>query len=211
VVVELRPLLDEHTDPLVADLEVLATTLSTVERNLDRLGEMFRGSRNLFEAAGRAVEYDAGRIKLNNQTTLLGESIRTRTADRLAGLCLRLGITECGSRDFFEPILGTLLCAEAPNCVQREAVLQDYLITALSAAPPEVLDLLVEEVRAAEAEESAEPDEDGAAEPDEEVAPPPELPSVRQPGRLPLPDPRLQRTQEEESAGLLGRLFGGSR
>jgi phospholipid/cholesterol/gamma-HCH transport system substrate-binding protein len=210
--VELRPLLDDHTDPLIHDLEVLATTLSTVERNLERVGELILGGRTLFEGAGRAFEYDTGRIALNNQFGPLAEAIALRTTDRLVGLCLRLGVEECASADFFEPIIGTILCNEGPNCLENEAILQDYLVQALSAAPPEVMDLLVEEIHAVEAEAAAEPE----AEPDEAQDPSEEdtlaPPTLPEPGRLPLPDPRLDSIQEE-TEGRFGflRRFGAGR
>jgi virulence factor Mce-like protein len=214
--VELRPLLDEHSEPLIRDLEVLATTLSTVERNLDRVGELIRGGRTLFEGAGRAFEYDTARIALNNQTGLLGESIRIRTTERLVGLCLRLGVEECSQAEFFEPIIGTILCGDGPSCLENEAVVQDYLVRALGTAPPEVLELLVEEARASEAEQPEAAGTEPEAQP-EAAEPPPAPPSL--PGRLPLPDPRLSsgdadatdEVDEPERSGLLRWRRGGDR
>jgi phospholipid/cholesterol/gamma-HCH transport system substrate-binding protein len=213
--VELRPLLDDHSDPLLRDLEVLATTLSTVERNLDRVGELIRGGRTLFEGAGRAFEYDTGRIALNNQFGPLPEAVALRVTDRLVGLCLRLGVDECASTEFFEPIIGTILCNEGPSCLENEAILQDYLVHALGSAPPEVLEQLVEEARAAEAEEAPDPEPAPEPEPEPEVTDEPEdpdglrPPSLPEGGRLPLPDPRLDSTVEDTTRLGLLRFFGG--
>jgi phospholipid/cholesterol/gamma-HCH transport system substrate-binding protein len=205
LVVELRPLLDDHTDPLIADLETLATTLSTVERNLDRVGELIRGGRTLFEGAGRAFEFDTGRLALNNQTGRLGEAIQLRLTDRLVGLCIRLDVEECQANEFFEPILGAILCApEGPSCLEQQSLVTDYLTEALRSLPPEVIDTLVEESRA-EAQAVVPPD-DAPAETPPPAAPPrtPEL--ERPPSPMPLPDPRLGGAGDdgEERGGLLG-------
>jgi phospholipid/cholesterol/gamma-HCH transport system substrate-binding protein len=209
--VELRPLLDDHTDPLIQDLEQLATTLSTVERNLDRVGDMIRGSRMLFEGAGRAVEWEEARIALNNQAGMLGEAIALRLSTRLTGLCLRLGVEECSTPDFFDPIIWGLLCTEGPNCPEQQAIVSDVLVEALRVMPPEVTDTLVEEARQREAEAEAErsgpetaPEQGTAPEAaDDEDDDRPLVPT------LPLPDPRLQQ-QDAPEVGLLQRLLGGA-
>lgn len=210
LVIELRPLLDEHTAPLIADLEVLATTLSTVERNLERVGDVVLGARMLFEGAGRAVEWEDARIKLNNQTGRLGEAIAIRTTDRLVGLCMRLEVPECSTPDFFEPIIGTLLCQTGPGCEANQASLAQYLAEALNTMPPEVMETLKEEA-AERAEEEARDEPVPQDEPDE-AAPPQEPPSLEEePDRplLPLPDPRLQGDSDPASDGLLSRLIRG--
>ncbi|MGI9017947.1 MAG: MCE family protein [Euzebya sp.] len=94
---ELRPLILEHDDPLVTDLDTLATTLSTVDRNLSRLGDAFFGGQRLFNTAGRAIDYENARLPLDNESGFLTEFIQERLEDRIIGLCLRLDLTDCAS------------------------------------------------------------------------------------------------------------------
>lgn len=98
---ELRPLLDEHGDELVTDLEQLTTTLSTVERNLERLGDATDGARQLFTGMGEAINFETAQLDLHNETDDVGALAVERVVQRLVGLCLRLEIAECSDASFF--------------------------------------------------------------------------------------------------------------
>lgn len=105
---ELQPLAFEHFDPLVDDLEVLATALSTVQRNLDNVGYALVGAERLFNSAGRAIDFENARIRLDDELGPLTQMLKIRLTDRLTGLCIRLGVPLCSDEAFFEPLLPDL-------------------------------------------------------------------------------------------------------
>lgn len=195
---ELQPLVTEHADPLVTDLQVLATTLSTVERNLDRLGQTFRGARLLFDGTGRAVDYEDGLLRLDNEAGPLTDALEDRLVDRLVGLCLRLGVDLCSTEEFFEPLLPDL-CIPGLLCGEGQATFAAAMSDMLEAMPPEVADTLAAEAAAAaQAAEAAEATETSEAASGPAPLPaPPEIPDATAPDAegllpvLPLPDPRL--------------------
>jgi phospholipid/cholesterol/gamma-HCH transport system substrate-binding protein len=217
---EIRPLTDEHADQIVADMEVLATSLSTVERNLDRLGLMIRGSRLLFEGAGRGINFEHARLRLDNEGEPLAGAITLRLVDRLVGLCLRLGVELCSVPEFWEPHLPDLICIPGLSvCPAGGAQLSAVLAEALGQLPPEALEELVTELEEAEAEGELEP-APAEPEPTEPAGsePPPAVPQPEPTedsllDRLPLPDPRLQDagTTEESLLDRLARMLGGGR
>lgn len=189
---ELRPLLDEHTEPLVDDLEVLATTLSTVDRNLARIGDLYRQSRRLFTGFGVAFDYPRARLPLQNQTGELDTIIERRLRERLAGVCLRLDQPECSDPGFFEAHTDALRCSGEASCATERDAFGDALARAIRAMPPEAQRQLEAEAEQRASEEQEEqqpggepPSEDGASEapsrPDDAGSP-----------GLPLPDPRLE-------------------
>lgn len=98
---ELRPLLDAHGDELVGDLEQVTTSLSSVERNLERLGDAARGANELFAGTGEAIQWDLAALNLHNKTEDTGALVVERVVQRLVGLCLRLEIEECSDAEFF--------------------------------------------------------------------------------------------------------------
>lgn len=98
---QLRPLLDDHGEALVTDLEQLTTSLSTVERNLARVGEAAQGSRELFTGFGRAFDYPAARWNLHNETEDLTGLVTQRVVTRLVGVCLRLDVERCDQASHF--------------------------------------------------------------------------------------------------------------
>lgn len=203
---ELRPLLDDHTDPLVGDLEVLATTLSTVDRNLDNLGALALQAGRLFEGIGQAVEFPQARIPLQNQTEELTTIIEQRLTERLAGVCVRLELDECADPAFFEPHMTALQCGpEDPGCAGDRARLGEALRAAVGALPDAAREELEAEARAGQEAEAADPSSPAA--PPEATAPPP----AAEPDRrlLPAPDPRLDDLQDDQRPGLLRRWFGG--
>lgn len=216
---ELRPLLEDHTDPLVRDLEVLATTLATVDRNLDNIGALAAQAGRLFAGIGGAVEWSEARIPLQNQTEELTNYLEQRLTERLAGVCVRLGMDECAAPAFFEPHVGALSCDGAdPTCAAGREGLGQALRDAMGAMPDAVLDQLEAEARdrAAPPPDSAQtpagapgagpgaaPAPDRATEPGPEEAPPADR------RLLPAPDPRLEDSPDDDEPGLLRRLFGG--
>lgn len=215
--VELRPLVADHTDPLVADLEVLATTLSTVDRNLERVGALAHHGRRLFAGFGGAFEYPQARIPLQNQTEELEHAIEERLKDRFAGVCVRLGFAECADPEFFAAHLSAMACEDAdPGCAAERAGFGEALAAAIGALPADAQLQLEEEARQRlEAEERAEeerrrqedsrPDDGGAAGPPAPAGPdgPGDAADL-----LPAPDPRLEPGDDDEP-GPLDRLFGG--
>lgn len=215
---ELRPLLEDHTDPLVRDLEVLATTLATVDRNLDNIGALAFQAGRLFAGIGGAVEWPEARIPLQNQTEELTNYLEQRLTERLAGVCVRLGMEECAAPAFFEPHVGALSCDEAdPTCAAGREGLGQALRDAMGAMPDAVLDQLEAEARdraAAPPDATPPPGAPGAG---PATAPPPDQASEPVPaeappeGRrlLPAPDPRLEDSPHDDEPGVLRRLFGG--
>lgn len=208
---ELRPLLDEHTDPLVRDLETLTTTLSTVDRNLERIEDLYAGSRRLTADFGPQVhEFEAGRVKLNNKGEELGAAIQLRLADRLTGLCLRLGVGECSSAQFWEPVVPLLTCLEGTTaCDEGRKGLADALAVSLGALPAQAREELARQARREQRRQEREA-QPGGAEPEPSESPEPDDDSADDDLGLPLPDPRLDdlRTHSRVRPGLLDRLFG---
>lgn len=205
---ELRPLLDDHTDPLVADLEVLATTLSTVDRNLERIGALAHQGRRLFAGFGGAFEYPQARIALQNQTEELETAIEQRLLDRFAGVCVRLGLPECADPQFFAPHLPALACtAEDPACAGQIAGLGQALAAAIGALPADAQRQLEAEARARQ--DAAEGERPAGDQPSGARSGPPSEPSppaVERRRLLPPPDPRLE--DDPDPPGPLRRLFG---
>lgn len=114
---ELAGLLMEHRDPLAEDIEALTKTTRTLVRNIDSFARTGHWAKRLFEAASRAVDYDRDWLRLGNQGGPLVELILARLQDRLVGLCLRLGVEECASLDYWAKALPHLFCYEgAPSC-----------------------------------------------------------------------------------------------
>jgi phospholipid/cholesterol/gamma-HCH transport system substrate-binding protein len=169
---ELRPLVLEHDDPLVRDLDTLATALATVDRNLERLGDTFFGAQLLFNSAGRVIDYENARLPLDNEAQYLATFIQQRLEDRLVGLCLRLDLADC---DQLEEALGELpdlcvpgLCPNAGGTPLPEGV--GLVLAQLS---PETQAAFAEQIQAEQQAEASAP------------PPPPPPPS------LPQVDPRL--------------------
>lgn len=199
---ELRPLVDEHTGPLVRDLEVLTTTLSTVDRNLERVADTYAGSERLTSGfAPQSIDYDTGRWDVHNATEQIVAAIELRLMQRLEGVCLRLELDECASSEFWEPLIPAITCVDAPNCTEAQTSMGDALAQALRELPPEARERLVRDVRrrARQEEQKQAPEQepsrprspsgDETEEPETSPIPSPTLPP------LPLPDPRLDSLQ----------------
>lgn len=198
---ELRPLVDDHSDALVTDLEILATTMSTVERNLDRLGEVARGGNRLFHAAGRAFDYEHAAIRLDNEGEALPALINDRLVQRLAGLCIRLEIEECSDAEFFEPLLGILTCVPSfQECDTDETTFGEAFLASINMLPKPARKALEKEIRQEQRQEKkkktktddgkrkkTEPEPTESPDPDDTI------------DRLPLPDPSLDTSTSEKT------------
>lgn len=174
---ELEPLITEQSDPLVRDLEILATTLSTVDRNLERLGTTFFGAQRLFNTAGRVIDYENARLPLDNEAGPLVDFVEERVTARLVGLCLRLDLVDC---DSVEEVLDLLPDLCLPGLCSRGDSANSFaeaIGVAVAQLSPESQDAI-----AAEVEQQA------AAQPEPAPA---EAPAPA-PAALPLPDPRLE-------------------
>lgn len=184
--VGIRRILDEHSDPLVADIEVLATSLSTVERNLERVGGLVRGGHRLFEGAGAAFEYDTARLPLDQQWDALSPALTRRLVARLVGLCLRHGVDECATPEFWQPHLPALLCLDGlVACSPDKASVADAIAAALGQLPAESVQRLADEVRQRPAAPpAAGPGEPPAGAPDGSGPPDGDAPAL---DRLPAP------------------------
>jgi phospholipid/cholesterol/gamma-HCH transport system substrate-binding protein len=212
---EIRPLTEAHADRLVTDLEILTTTLSTVDRNLDRIGTSIRGARQLFEGAGRSIDFPNARLRLDDEGEPLTQVILLRVADRLTGVCLRLGLVECADLEFWLQQLPGLFCeVQVVSCQLDQADIRHGLEAALGLLPVEAIAQLAEEQAARQAEEAAEEAE--AEGPHADAPPAASEPAPSEPlsllDRLPLPDPRLD--SEDTEPGLLesfARLLRGGR
>jgi virulence factor Mce-like protein len=138
----IRPIAEEHAEPLVDDLGELATTVSTVERNLARIDKTLKGSALLFEAGGRANAYQDAYLGLDNESGQmqgLSDVIRDRIMNRLIGVCLRLGVGECDSASFWEPFMPQLLCVRGlGDCPQGAGNVGETLREAIAELPKKV-------------------------------------------------------------------------
>jgi virulence factor Mce-like protein len=206
---ELRPLTDEHADRLVTDLEILATSLSTVETNVERLGDVTRGGARLFTGAGRAIDYPNAMLRLDNEAENIPAVVGDRLINRLEGVCIRLGIDECSNEEFFEPLLPILTCI--PNfqeCEVDEASFGDAVLAGLNLLPKPARRQLERELRAEQRREERQRG-DGSADAGAPSPSPSPTPGVLE--ELPLPSPRLQSTPSESLADRLARFLGGAR
>ena len=213
---ELRPLVDEHSDRLVTDLEVLATSVSTVQRNLDRLGEVMRGGDRLFHAAGRAFDYENALIRLDNEAENIPAVLNDRLIDRLTGVCIRLEIEQCSTDEFFEPIKDIITCVPSfQTCTTNDKTFGEAFLAAIDMMPRKARVGMKRDVREErererrEQRQAASDNKDGTAapapEPKETSSPDPDLID-----RLPLPDPSLDSSEQDSSfSDTLSDWMGG--
>ncbi len=193
---ELRPIVFEHADPLVRDLDTLATTLATVDRNLTRLGDTFFGAQRLFNSAGRAIEYETARLPLDNEAQYLGGQIADRLEQRIIGLCLRLDLADCDQvgeiLDQLPDICVPGLCS-TPGADGQNTSFAIALGTVLSSLSPESQAVVAEEIQAQQAAAAAQPD-------------PPTAPAT-----LPQVDPRLDGRGGVPDVPVIPGFGGGDR
>jgi virulence factor Mce-like protein len=209
---ELRPLADEHSDAIVTDLEILATSVSTVERNLKRLGEVMRGGNRLFHGAGRGIDFEHAAIRLDNEAENVPALLNDRLIERLAGVCIRLGIDECSDSEFFKPIQDIITCVPTfQKCISSDTTFGEAFLRSIDMLPKPARKELAREARAHQRRQAAQhdrPRRQRTAKPTEQ---PTEEPSDNLIDRLPLPDPGLS-TQESDptfSDSLSDWLGGG--
>ena len=213
---ELRPLAEEHSDALVRDLEVLATTTSTVERNLGRLGQALHGSNRLFKGAGRAFDYELAAIRLDNEAENVPAVLTDRLIMRLSGVCIRLDIKECSKPSFFKPIEDIITCVPSfEECNTNETTFGEAFLRAINMMPRKAQKGLVEEARRERRRErqleKQRRDQRDATRKEADKEPTEES-SEDLIDRLPLPDPSL-RDDETDDDGVSDRLsdwLGGS-
>ena len=176
-VAELQPIVSEHGDPLVRDLDTLATTLGTVDRNLERIGTAFFGAQRLFTTAGRIIDYENARLPLDDEAGVLAASVNDRVEERLIGLCLRLDLGGCDTLqdvlDLLPDLCLPLLCSAGDS--GEALTLPEAIGIALRSLP--------EEDRAAIAADVADRQEAVAE------SQPPESPALN---TLPAADERLE-------------------
>ncbi|HVM18697.1 MAG TPA: MCE family protein [Egibacteraceae bacterium] len=212
---ELRPLVDDHGDALVRDLEILATSLSTVERNLDRVATAVSGGRKLFTAAGRAIDYEHAMLRLDNEGEQIPAVLTDRLINRLAGVCIRLGIDECSDKEFFEPLLPVITCV--PNfqeCDTDETSFGDAVLAGLNLLPRRARVELEREIEQEQQRERRrnrrQQDQQDAQQSRPRTSPSPSPSPTPLTERLPLPDPTLEQQTPRESMGdRLSRWLGG--
>lgn len=181
---ELQPLLDDHADPLVDDLEAVTTSLATVDRNLDRLGDVLLGGRQLFAGSDRAIDFDRGWLHLHEEAEELSGLLVERLVQRFVGLCLRLEVTECADAEFFA------------DAVHGFADDRDQLVGDLGGLVAELVAELPDEAREGLDEVPGVPTDppQGGDQPD----------APGEPGPQPEPEPT------DEPDGLLDELLGGA-
>lgn len=219
---ELRPLLTEHTGPLVTDIEILTTTLSTVDRNLANIADLYGSSRLLTDEFGqRFADFESAYLKLDNEAAPLGDLIEQRLVQRLSGVCQRLGLGECASPEFWMPVVPALICIEGITaCDEARVGLAEALASAMEELPAPAIDQLTLEARERQEVQAAQPELGvDAAPPPEPGDPPPPAPEAPPGPVLPLPDPRLDDLvpgggseappSPSESDGLVDDLLGG--
>ena len=191
---ELRPLADEHSDALVRDLEILATSVSTVERNLKRVGEIFRGGNRLFRGAGRAIDFEHAAIRLDNEAENIPALLNDRLLERLAGVCIRLGIEECSDDEFFKPIEDIITCVPTfQDCTSNDTTFGEAFLRSINMLPKPARKALEAEARTHQRRQASQQrDRDRTPRPKPRTDPPQEPDDDESLiDRLPLPDPSL--------------------
>lgn len=139
---ELASLLTKHRDPLGADVRVLTRTFRILARNADRFAETGKHAERLFKAAGRAVDYERHWLRLGNQGGPLTEMILFRLQDRLKGVCLRLGVSQCASRSYWAEEVPGLFCVIPGMCEDDDRTPGQALDDALKGLPDDVGDAI---------------------------------------------------------------------
>jgi virulence factor Mce-like protein len=145
---QLASLLIEHRNPLGKDVKSLTRTVRTLDRNVELLGRTGHWANRLFEGASKAVDYDRDWLRLNNQGEPLVELLEFRLRDRLIGVCLRLGVKECSTPEFWSGAMPSLFCLPG-SCPKGQSKKSpgDQLNDAIAKLPPRVGDELEQELR----------------------------------------------------------------
>lgn len=144
---QLADLLNDHRDPLGADIRALTRTSRTLDKNVGRLAETGKYAEKLFEAASRAADYEHDWLRLNNQGEPLFELIETRLRDRMVGVCLRLELEDCSKPSFWAQEMPNMFClpGDCPKGKKNESP-GDQLNDTLKSLPDKVGDAIGDEL-----------------------------------------------------------------
>lgn len=107
---ELADLLITHRRNLEQDIGAVTRVGRTAVRNLDQIDRLLFWQAELFRHSERVIDRDKNWLPLVNNVEGLSEMIAERVADRLVGLCIRLGVEECSQPGFFDGQLPARIC-----------------------------------------------------------------------------------------------------
>jgi phospholipid/cholesterol/gamma-HCH transport system substrate-binding protein len=107
---QLAALLLAHRRPLHTDIEALTRTGQTLVKNVDALAQTGHWATLLFQAASRAVDYNADWLRLGNQGQELASLILLRLEQRLMELCTGSGSPTCATQNFWAVHVPGLFC-----------------------------------------------------------------------------------------------------
>ncbi|MBW3619571.1 MAG: MCE family protein [Actinobacteria bacterium] len=115
---QLGSLLETHREGLEEDIQVLTRVGRTAERNLDNISLLVLGSAELFRHAERVIDREHNWLPLQNHSQQIGPELARTVANRLIGLCERVGIPaeECEGFDIIEQVGGELCLDPVVPC-----------------------------------------------------------------------------------------------
>jgi phospholipid/cholesterol/gamma-HCH transport system substrate-binding protein len=132
----LADLVATHRDNLEDDLAAVTRVGRTASRNLDHFGLFLEGQAELFRHAERAAFPERNWIVVRNHDEAIHMVIADRVAQRLVGLCLRLGLEECDEVEFWEAQLADGLCLPPiVECPEDMTTVGEALERALETIP----------------------------------------------------------------------------
>lgn len=141
---ELAALLIDNRDPLGKNIKSFTRTFRTFDRNAKRFAKTGKWAVRLFNAAERAMDWEADWLRLGNQGAPLFELMMFRLEDRLVGVCMRLGVDDCSSAQFWQQRLPEYFCQDTEHCEQptrrKNPTPGQALEDALDELPDEVRD-----------------------------------------------------------------------
>lgn len=159
---ELGDLLATNREDLEEDIRTVTRIGRTAERSIDELELLLLGQSELYRHAERVFDFERNWLPLVNHSEDLPRFMGDRLANRLAGLCDRLGIDECADPDFWEDGLPEEICIPGLTpCPGDEGAGADSEAVPLDEALREAVEL-VPALPDALAEERADDDGDGA-------------------------------------------------
>ncbi|MBW3620239.1 MAG: MCE family protein [Actinobacteria bacterium] len=109
-VLELRRVAEDHAGRLDETVEGVTRVGRTLSRNLDRIHLTLEGQSELFRHAERVFDFDQNWLPLVNHSQDVGRMIQDRLAQRLVGLCDRLGREDCADTAWWEAELPASVC-----------------------------------------------------------------------------------------------------
>lgn len=135
---ELASLLTDHRGTIDADIDSLTKTTRTLDRNVETFARTGHWAQRLFRAAGRAIDWDRQWLRLGNQGGPLVELIVFRLEDRIKGLCLRLGLSQCSTTKYWENRLPELFCLGQDECGTNNPSPERTIEEAIEQLPDEI-------------------------------------------------------------------------